>query len=97
MSAASPNVRHRGGGKKARPTTPAPEESNGTSELHGKVQEQVKSAVKLDRGYKLAFGILTIIAFATRFYAINHPDQVVFDEVHFGKVREASQRVADLG
>ncbi|TBU37009.1 O-mannosyltransferase [Dichomitus squalens] len=28
---------------------------------------------------------LTTIAFALRFYKINHPDQVVFDEVHFGK------------
>ncbi|KAH9971690.1 glycosyltransferase family 39 protein [Lactifluus volemus] len=30
-------------------------------------------------------GVLTILAFALRFYKINHPDQVVFDEVHFGK------------
>ncbi|KAG9224052.1 hypothetical protein CCMSSC00406_0004332 [Pleurotus cornucopiae] len=29
--------------------------------------------------------ILTLLAFALRFYKINHPDQVVFDEVHFGK------------
>ncbi|EKM81771.1 hypothetical protein AGABI1DRAFT_118848 [Agaricus bisporus var. burnettii JB137-S8] len=29
--------------------------------------------------------ILTTIAFALRFYKISHPDQVVFDEVHFGK------------
>ncbi|KAI0708841.1 O-mannosyltransferase [Cerioporus squamosus] len=29
--------------------------------------------------------ILTTLAFALRFYKINHPDQVVFDEVHFGK------------
>ncbi|KAF9482561.1 O-mannosyltransferase [Pholiota conissans] len=28
---------------------------------------------------------LTALAFALRFYKINHPDQVVFDEVHFGK------------
>ena len=37
-------------------------------------------------GYKLALGIVTILAFATRFYGLGHPDQVVFDEVHFGKV-----------
>lgn len=29
--------------------------------------------------------ILTIAALVTRFYKIWHPDQVVFDEVHFGK------------
>ncbi|KII87353.1 glycosyltransferase family 39 protein [Plicaturopsis crispa FD-325 SS-3] len=28
---------------------------------------------------------LTLLALALRFYKINHPDQVVFDEVHFGK------------
>lgn len=28
---------------------------------------------------------ITILAFATRFYAISYPDEVVFDEVHFGK------------
>ncbi|KAI0034479.1 glycosyltransferase family 39 protein [Vararia minispora EC-137] len=32
-----------------------------------------------------AVGILTLFAFFLRFYKINHPDQVVFDEVHFGK------------
>ena len=37
-------------------------------------------------GYKLALGLLTILAFATRFYGLGHPNQVVFDEVHFGKV-----------
>ncbi|KAI0731331.1 O-mannosyltransferase [Earliella scabrosa] len=29
--------------------------------------------------------LLTVLAFTLRFYKINHPDQVVFDEVHFGK------------
>ncbi|CAH1758221.1 16812_t:CDS:2 [Entrophospora sp. SA101] len=29
--------------------------------------------------------ILTILSFITRFYKIYHPNQVVFDEVHFGK------------
>jgi dolichyl-phosphate-mannose-protein mannosyltransferase len=29
--------------------------------------------------------VLTLLALALRFYKINHPDQVVFDEVHFGK------------
>lgn len=28
--------------------------------------------------------LLTILAFIVRFYKIGHPDQVVFDEVHFG-------------
>ncbi|EXJ78148.1 dolichyl-phosphate-mannose-protein mannosyltransferase [Capronia epimyces CBS 606.96] len=35
--------------------------------------------------YKVALGIVTILAFATRFFGISHPNEVVFDEVHFGK------------
>lgn len=36
--------------------------------------------------YKLALGIITALAFLTRFWGISHPNEVVFDEVHFGKV-----------
>ncbi|KAG9053935.1 hypothetical protein FS842_006722 [Serendipita sp. 407] len=35
--------------------------------------------------HNVACVAITTIAFALRFYKINHPDQVVFDEVHFGK------------
>ncbi|KAI9894234.1 MAG: hypothetical protein M1814_004088 [Vezdaea aestivalis] len=35
--------------------------------------------------YKIAFAIITILGFATRFWGISHPNEVVFDEVHFGK------------
>ncbi|KAH0566214.1 hypothetical protein GP486_000389 [Trichoglossum hirsutum] len=35
--------------------------------------------------YKLALAVVTLLAFVTRFWGIGHPDQVVFDEVHFGK------------
>lgn len=37
--------------------------------------------------YTLAFVVITGLAFVTRFWMINHPNEVVFDEVHFGKVR----------
>lgn len=35
--------------------------------------------------YRLAITIITLIAFVTRFWGISHPNEVVFDEVHFGK------------
>lgn len=35
-------------------------------------------------GY-IALAIITALAFFTRFYKLDHPNQVVFDEVHFGK------------
>ncbi|KAJ1968020.1 Dolichyl-phosphate-mannose--protein mannosyltransferase 4 [Dimargaris xerosporica] len=33
----------------------------------------------------IALAIVTVLSFATRFYGLWHPAQVVFDEVHFGK------------
>jgi dolichyl-phosphate-mannose-protein mannosyltransferase len=36
--------------------------------------------------YRIAIVIITIAAFVTRFWGISHPNEVVFDEVHFGKV-----------
>ena len=41
---------------------------------------------KSEWDYWLAIVILTVLAFATRFYRIDYPNEVVFDEVHFGKV-----------
>ncbi|KAI7476198.1 protein O-mannosyl-transferase 1 [Hortaea werneckii] len=42
-------------------------------------------ASKSDWDFKVALGVITALAFLTRFWGITHPDQVVFDEVHFGK------------
>jgi hypothetical protein len=36
--------------------------------------------------YRIAITVITILAFVTRFWGISHPNEVVFDEVHFGKV-----------
>ena len=36
--------------------------------------------------YRIAISIITLLAFITRFWGISHPNEVVFDEVHFGKV-----------
>jgi dolichyl-phosphate-mannose-protein mannosyltransferase len=41
---------------------------------------------KSEWDFKLALVVVTIAAFITRFWGIRHPNQVVFDEVHFGKV-----------
>jgi len=36
--------------------------------------------------FRIAITLITIGAFITRFWGISHPNEVVFDEVHFGKV-----------
>ena len=43
-----------------------------------------KTGVEWD--YRFALTIITLLAFITRFWGISHPNEVVFDEVHFGKV-----------
>jgi dolichyl-phosphate-mannose-protein mannosyltransferase len=47
-------------------------------------QQRVK--VGGERDYKLGLAAITSLAFLTRFWGISHPNEVVFDEVHFGKV-----------
>lgn len=85
MSTTSPPVKARGAGSK-RSTTPAPETlSNDIDAILERAKKGATDAVVSEWDYKLAFGIITVLAFVTRFYGIQHPDQVVFDEVHFGK------------
>ncbi|ODN75435.1 hypothetical protein L202_06585 [Cryptococcus amylolentus CBS 6039] len=51
------------------------------------VPKRSLSTVELRREYftsAVAVTVLTALAFAVRFWNIAHPDQVVFDEVHFG-------------
>jgi dolichyl-phosphate-mannose-protein mannosyltransferase len=43
--------------------------------------------------YRIALSIITLLAFITRFWGISHPNEVVFDEVHFGKVRKPLRSV----
>lgn len=50
------------------------------------ILDSVKAAVTSDWDYKIALVIITILAFISRFWGISHPNEVVFDEVHFGKV-----------
>ncbi|KAK5940523.1 Dolichyl-phosphate-mannose--protein mannosyltransferase 4 [Knufia obscura] len=50
-----------------------------------KAFDSAQANVSNEWDYKIAITIITVLAFATRFYGISHPDEVVFDEVHFGK------------
>ena len=52
-----------------------------------KAFDSAQANVQNEWDYKIAISIITLLAFATRFYGISHPNEVVFDEVHFGKVR----------
>ena len=88
MSSPAPGVRQRGAKEKKRGTTPQPDGlTNGSAnDKIEQLKQGAKEIVTSDWDYKLALTVITILAFITRFYGITHPDQVVFDEVHFGKV-----------
>lgn len=81
------SMRHRGEKSKKDPASPGEGAQNGTPEILVKAKEEVKAAAGSEWDYKIALVVVTILAFITRFRGISHPAQVVFDEVHFGKVR----------
>lgn len=72
-------VRQRGQTPKKQ-STPAPS-SKGDDVVDG-----LKETVTSEWDYKAALSIITVLGFITRFWGIQHPNEVVFDEVHFGKV-----------
>ncbi|KAE8148688.1 Dolichyl-phosphate-mannose-protein mannosyltransferase-domain-containing protein [Aspergillus avenaceus] len=78
-SSSSPPLRKRGGKKEASPV-PSDNVSSPFSTNSG-----VTPKPQSEWDYRLAMTILTVLAFVTRFYRISYPDEVVFDEVHFGK------------
>ncbi|QPG99538.1 hypothetical protein C2857_002015 [Epichloe festucae Fl1] len=44
-----------------------------------------KNGTTCECDHWVAFSLTTVLAFVTRFWGISHPNEVVFDEVHFGK------------
>lgn len=91
MASPSPagSVRHRGGNAASKK-----EKGPSAATLAVPADKALEKLVKANRAkgpasewdYKLALVVITVLAFATRFWGISHPNEVVFDEVHFGKV-----------
>ncbi|KAI9373171.1 Dolichyl-phosphate-mannose-protein mannosyltransferase-domain-containing protein [Aspergillus egyptiacus] len=79
MSTSAPSLRKRGGKKEDSPV------SSDSSLATSSPAQLTKTPRSSEWDYRLAITILTVLAFITRFYKISYPDQVVFDEVHFGK------------
>ncbi|KAF4551024.1 Dolichyl-phosphate-mannose-protein mannosyltransferase-like protein 3 [Elsinoe fawcettii] len=67
-----------------RGTTPQPNGSSSDDTVLAKATSELKDQSS-GWDYKAGLVIITVLAFITRFWGITHPDQVVFDEVHFGK------------
>ncbi|PCH44324.1 glycosyltransferase family 39 protein [Wolfiporia cocos MD-104 SS10] len=85
-SSSGSSVRQR---RSVRAASPGYSEVSQEEEIIDYVNPRRRSAAEqlLDtpRASAAIVGLLTLTAFATRFYKLSHPDQVVFDEVHFGK------------
>ena len=71
--------------KDASITSLAPPQDDELDELVAANLQNQSNGVEWD--YRIALGLITVLAFITRFWGISHPNEVVFDEVHFGKVR----------
>ena len=80
MSSSSPSLRKRG--KKEFDSSESSADASSFSSGRGKTIAKRQS----EWDYRLALTIITLLAFITRFYKISFPAEVVFDEVHFGKV-----------
>ena len=82
----SPAVRQRGPNNKKAPAS-ATSIPKSDGDLNGILKDtKLPKVVTSEWDYKLALGVITLLAFITRFWGIGHPNEVVFDEVHFGKV-----------
>lgn len=80
------SLRQRGPGSKKKGTSPGPEDDLDKPRMSSKLVSGAGS--ELD--YKIALAVITVLAFISRFWGISHPNEVVFDEVHFGKVSTPS-------
>jgi dolichyl-phosphate-mannose-protein mannosyltransferase len=82
----SGSVRHRNvpGSSKKKDVSSA--QASAEAELDKLSREAQAPPAGSERDYRSAFFFITLMAFVTRFWGINHPKEVVFDEVHFGKV-----------
>ncbi|PGH08287.1 hypothetical protein AJ80_07883 [Polytolypa hystricis UAMH7299] len=83
MSSPPPSLRQRGGKKNAQPNDTVAAKDSATDSSKPVRKPAPQSSSQWD--YRLANVVLTVLAFATRFWKISYPNQVVFDEVHFGK------------
>jgi dolichyl-phosphate-mannose-protein mannosyltransferase len=84
MSSLSEGVRQRSRKKKADAVSVA--ESTSEEELVVSKPWAIAPTTDNQTSFKVALAVVAVVAVVTRFYNLGHPSEVVFDEVHFGKV-----------
>lgn len=90
MSSPSASLRKRGPAKRdvAEPVPSEPHKGGATARV-------VAAKPPSEWDYWVGMAFMTMLAFLTRFWNIHYPDEVVFDEVHFGKVCKLAQKFVD--
>ncbi|KIV95560.1 hypothetical protein, variant [Exophiala mesophila] len=83
MSTPNSSLRQRPGKEKSKGLANGSKSSDEFLDIKYRQIQEEQAPKDLD--YKIALAVITILAFVTRFIGISHPDEVVFDEVHFGK------------
>ncbi|KAH9987123.1 glycosyltransferase family 39 protein [Russula compacta] len=78
-------IRHRNNRRASAPRDPTPPYDDDPPPQDPDSRTQLEILLESQEASMIVVGVLTVLAFALRLYKINHPDQVVFDEVHFGK------------
>jgi len=68
------------------PSKKSKDDTSSDVELDKLVKASKAAPAGSERDYKIVLFFITAMAFLTRFWGISHPNEVVFDEVHFGKV-----------
>lgn len=86
------SLRQRNVGKKS--DSPGPVITDNEVDKLAKAAAQKTKGASREMDHKLALTFVTVLAFFTRFWGISHPNEVVFDEVHFGKVNNELESVS---
>ncbi len=95
MSTPTSSVRHRNTAafpKKTKDSSATGIAAPRDPELDALIKANANKPASSEWDYKIALSILTALGFITRFWGISHPNEVVFDEVHFGKVKFPESR-----
>ncbi len=90
MASPTSSVRHRNTAaisKKAKDSSATGIAAPRDPELDALLKANANKGSSPEWDYRIANAVITVLAFITRFWGISHPNEVVFDEVHFGKVR----------
>ncbi|KAK6541076.1 hypothetical protein TWF694_008452 [Orbilia ellipsospora] len=81
------SVRQRKKQRGVTPTSPSSEDDVLSKAINRNHKSVAPKKSKFSAAHAIGLSVVTALAFFTRFYKLSHPNEVVFDEVHFGKVR----------